>query len=103
MTFSIRMAFPFSPYLERETETTMSTVEPRRRAAYGKKASLSVLQRGFCYRGVEEEKNLNACSVLRASGDMVATYGFPGPLVHLTQLCPRAEGAVRHSVPDYYL
>lgn len=51
----------------------------------------------------EKEKNLNACSVLRASGDMVATYGFPGPLVHLTQLCPRAEGAVRHSVPDYYL
>lgn len=98
------MALPFSPYLETETEATISTVEPRGEQLMVRRQASVCFSVGFVTVGsTEKEKSLNVCCVLRASGDAAATYGFPGPLAHLAQLCPRAEGAVKHSVPEDYL
>lgn len=77
------MAFPFSPYLERDTEATVSTVEPQRRATYGKKVGLSVLQLRFLVTtGATEkkEKGLSVYSVLTASGDTVAGFTSQVPM-----------------------
>ena len=92
MTFSIRMAFPFSPYLESKTEAAISTTESRR--SPGKKASLRVFPLGFLViMGATEkgEKDLNVYSVFEPLGTQLHLQ-TSGPLAHLAPSCPRAQG-----------